>query len=98
MPEDFLQSPVVTCNMASIVRVGNPHPRRESHLTTTLRGSIIVIDWLQNSLTNQDHHKGVTIPITTYRYNMGGISIALAGSIQDPPLRSSRITRLPMIP
>lgn len=33
-----------------------------------------------------------------YRYNTGGISIALTNSIQDPPLCSIRITRLPMTP
>lgn len=84
--------------MALIVYVGNPHPRRESHLTTTPHGSIIVINWLQNSLTYQDHHKGVTTPMVAYRYNIGGISIILVISIQDPPLWSTRTTRLPMTP
>lgn len=98
MLEDFLQSPIVTCNMASIVRAGNPHPCRESHPTTTLHGSTIVMNWLQNSLIYQDHHKGVTIPMAAYRYNTGGIFITLMGSIQDRPLWFARITHLPMTP
>lgn len=51
MPKDLLQSLVVSCNMVSILRDGNPHLRRESHPAPTPRGSTIVIDWLWNSLT-----------------------------------------------
>lgn len=82
----------------SIVHDGNPQSQGESHRSLTPQGSTIMIDWSQNIITYQDYSKRVTLPMAVYRYNVGGISIALIGTIQDPPLQSARITRLPMTP
>ena len=98
MPEDFLQSLVITYNIASIVCDGNPCLHRESRPTPMPRKSTIVIDWLHNSLTYQDYYKRVTIPMTLYRYNISGISIAITDSIQDPSLCLARFIRLPITP
>lgn len=98
MLEDFLHSLVTSCNMVSIIRDGNPRSCREPCPAPTPQGSIIMIDWLQNSVTYQDHSKGVIILIVVYRYNVAVMSLAITSSIQDPLLRSVRITHLPMTP
>lgn len=72
--------PTVSYNMTSIVR-GGPHPHRDQQPASAPQGAAIVIDWLQNILTYQDGSKAMTIPMIAYRYNAGGISIALPNVI-----------------
>lgn len=98
MLEEPFQPPTASCNMMSIILDGNPRSQGIPQQTPMPQGAMLVIDWSQNTVTYQDHYKGVTIPMAVYRYNTEGISIALTSTIQEPPLRSARITHFPMTP